>query len=145
MLITINDCRTIRISKLQSCTVLSTTETEFIAWDYDNKELKWLWNQLMWLKAIGCSLTTVMQDKLESIWWTENVNGLRKIEHVGIKYNNVCRIKACKIGCTLSADNRSNSFTKIIIGEECIKHRAWIGVCIQFFKVLFRGNESDII
>lgn len=130
-LVTINGGPIIWTSKLQSCTAQSTAEAEFNALSHAIREVKWLRMVLKELKVIDNEPTQVLQDNLGSISWTEEVNGLRKVKHVGIKYHFVREnvdSKVISIMFTPSSDNRSDSLTKVLIGSEFEKHRTWLGV-----------------
>lgn len=131
-LVTVNGGPVIWTSKLQSCTAQSTAEAEFNALSHAIREVKWLRLVLGELKAINDGYPTqVLQDNLGSISWTEDINGLRKVKHVGIKYHFVrdcVESKIVKVGYTPSPDNRSDSLTKVVIGADFIKHRLWLGV-----------------
>lgn len=132
ILITINGGPVIWTSKLQSSTAQSTSEAEFNALAYFIKEVKWLRIVLMEIKSIDSRPIEINQDNLGTISWTEGVNGLRKVKHVGIKYHAVrdaVESKIVTVGYIPSSLNRSDSLTKVLIGEEFIKHRSWIGVC----------------
>lgn len=131
LILTINGGPIVWTSKLQSSTALSTSEAEFNALAYAIKELKWIRIVLIELQVIDGAPTTIMQDNLGTISWTEGVNGLRKVKHVGIKYNYVrdaVDTNVCKVEYTPSAENRSDSLTKVLIGDEFFKHRKWLGV-----------------
>ena len=133
ILITLNGGPIVWTSKLQTSTALSTPEAEFNALSHSIKELRWLRIVLLELKAIDTGPIIIKQDNLGSISWTEGVNGLRKVKHVGIKYHYVrdsVERKIVQVGYTPSAENRSDSLTKVMIGEEFIKHRSWLGVCL---------------
>lgn len=76
-------------SKLQTATALSTSEAEFSALADTVREISWL---RAVLNDIGLELpkpTTIFQDNLGTISWTEEVQGLRKAKHIGIKYHYV--------------------------------------------------------
>ena len=125
LLLTINNGPIVWTSKIQSSTALSTSEAEFNALAYGIKELKWIRIVLLELQVIDGNPITVMQDNLGTISWTEGVNGLRKVKHVGIKYNYVrdaVDSNICNIQYTPSAENRSDSLTKVLIGEESVSY-----------------------
>lgn len=133
ILITINEGPVIWTSKLQTSTALSTSEAEFNALAHSIKELKWLRIVLQEVKAIDSSPTEIKQDNLGSISWTKGVNGLRNVKHVGIKYHAVrdaVESNIVRVEYVPSPENRSDSLTKVIIGDEFAKHRAWLGVTI---------------
>lgn len=71
------------------------------------------------LKVVGTEPTKVLKNNLRLISCTENVNGLRKVKHVGINENFVREnvdSKNITIMLTPSSDNRSDSLTKVFIG-----------------------------
>jgi len=131
LLITINNGPIIWTSKLQSTTAQSTAEAEFIALSSAVKEIKWLRSILIEISVLNRKTIDLKQDNLGTISWTEEVNGLRKVKHIGIKYHVVrdtVESKIINVGYTPSSLNRADGFTKVLIGDEFLKHRKWIGV-----------------
>ena len=133
ILITLNGGPVVWTSRLQSYTAESSTEAEFNALSVALREVKWLRVVLSELQLLDGSPTVIKQDNLGSIKWTEEPNGLRKVKHVEIKYHVVkdaVLSKVVSVDYTPSANNRSDSLTKVLIGADFIKHRDWIGVTV---------------
>ena len=121
------------ISKLQPTTARSTAEAEFNALSQGIKKLKWIRQVLEEIGIPQKNLTTVLQDNLGAISWTQDVQGLRRVKHVGIKYHYVrdsIENKDAEVKFTPSNQNHSDSLTKTLIGEECYRHRTSLGVTI---------------
>ena len=75
--------------------------------------------------------TTVYQDNLGTISWTEEVQGLRNVNHIGIKYYYVREMvvnKAVTVIYTPSADNRADALTKVLSGQSFQVHKGHLGV-----------------
>ena len=75
--------------------------------------------------------TGLLQDNLGAISWSEGVQGLRSVKHVGMNYHNVRDMvdkKFVSIDYTPSTENRADCFTKVLIGDVFVQQRAWLGV-----------------
>ena len=62
--------------------------------------------------------------------WTDDIQGLRRVEHVAIKCHFVrdsIETKHGEVKYTPSNQNRSNSLTKFLIGAEFNQHCEWLG------------------
>ena len=132
-LVTLNGGPIIWTSRLQSCTAQSTAEAEFNALSNAIREVKWIRMVLKELNVIEDEPTQILQDNLGSISWTEEVNGLRKVKPVGIKYHYVrdsVDAKHITVKFTPSSGNRSDSLTKVLIASDFVKHRTWLGVTL---------------
>ena len=133
VLITYNGGPVTWISKMQTTTAQSTSEAEFNALSHGIRELKWIREVLNETNMTQSGPTVVYQDNLGSISWTEDTQGLRRVKHVGIKYHFVrdsIETKHVEIKYTPSHLNRSDSLTKVLIGNEFVQHRQWVGVII---------------
>lgn len=65
----------------------STTEADFAAFASCVSEATWLGYLLSDLDVPVERPIKLLQDNLGEICWTEHVQGLRKVKHVGIKYH----------------------------------------------------------
>lgn len=77
------------LSKLQQAMATSTSEAEFSALSTCAKDVAWLWEVLSEIGFPEGEATGVHQDNLCCINWTESVQGLRNVKHVGIRYHYV--------------------------------------------------------
>lgn len=128
---TLNGGPVLWTSKLQTATALSTAEAEFSALSACVREVRWLRDVMAEVCCPQVKATTIYQDNLGAISWTEHVQGLRKVKHVGIKYHYVREsvdAKHVTVQYTPSADNRADSLTKGLIGETFENHRRWLSV-----------------
>ena len=133
ILITYNGAPIVWVSKLQTTTAQSTAEAEFNALAHGIKEVKWMRSILNEIGKPQTEPTTVYQDNLGSISWTEDVQGIRRVKHVGTKYHFVrdnIESKGVVVKYTPSHLNRSDSLTKVLISEDYSRHRSWLGVNI---------------
>lgn len=129
VLLTVNDNPILWTSKLQKATALSTTEAEFAALSDTVREVKWMRSVLEDIGFHIPSPSVIHQDNLGTITWTEQVQGLRKVKHIGIKYHYVrecvqgghVEIKYCP-----SSENRADSLTKALTGKQFEQHREWL-------------------
>ena len=133
-LLLVNSAPVIRFSKLQPATAQSTSEAEFVALQIFVREVDWVRGVLKDIGKDQNGPTVVYQDNLETISWTEGVQGLRKVKHVGIKYHYV-RSKVynatVKVLYKTSEDNKADSLTKIL-GEQMFEtHRDKLGIISQ--------------
>ena len=85
----INSSPIIWSSKLQTATAQSTAEAEFFALHSVVREVSRVRDILRELGEHQRSPTVVYQDNLGTISWTDNVQGLRKVKHIGVKYHYV--------------------------------------------------------
>lgn len=131
ILITYEDSPIFWISKMQAATATSTTEAEFSALGTCVREISWLRQLLTDIGSPESGHTTIYQDNLGAIRWSEDVQGLRRVKYVGIKYH-VVRSKVdsgdVTVIFTSSATNRTDSLTKILGREMHIVHRRYLGV-----------------
>lgn len=72
-------------SKLQTSVATSTAEAEFFALSDCTRDVKWTRLVLRELSIPVPERTTIHQDILGTIYWTDAVQGLRKIKYVGIR------------------------------------------------------------
>ena len=127
ILITYNGAPIVWVSKLQTTTAQSTAEAEFNALAHGIKEVKWMRSILNEIGMPQTEPTTVYQDNLGSISWTEDVQGIRRVKHVGTKYHFVrdnIESKGVVVKYTPSHLNRSDSLTKVLISEDYSRHRS---------------------
>ena len=76
-------------SRLQTVTAQSTAEAEFISLAHCVREIHWVRATLVELKVFQSQPTVVHQDNLGTISSTNEVQGLRKVKHIGIRYHYV--------------------------------------------------------
>ena len=118
-------------SRLQTATALSTTEAEFTALSSCVRDVIWLRAVLSELGMTSRLPTTVFQDNLGAIAWTDEVQGLRRVKHVGIRYHFVrgsVERREVEIVYTPSAENKADSLTKVLAGQLHDVHRRYLGV-----------------
>lgn len=131
IILTLNGGPVVWTSTLQTTTATFTPEAEFNALAHVIREVKWIRLVLGELKVLDDKPTKMRQDNLGTISWTEDINGLRKVKHVGIKYHydrESVDSKVVEVGYTPSSENRSDSLTKVLIGAEFEKHRSCLSV-----------------
>lgn len=113
-------CPIIWMSKMQTATATSTAEAEFGALSVAVREVVWTRNVLAEIDFPEKAETVIWQDNLGAISWTEKVQGLRRVKHVGIRYHFVREAVdsgRIKVLYTPSDSNRADSLTKIL-GKE---------------------------
>lgn len=69
--------------------------------------------------------------QLGAINWTEKVQGLLRVKHVGIKFQVVRQAlqnRLIRVPHVPSAENKADPFTKRLIGEVFENHRGWMSV-----------------
>lgn len=118
-------------SKLQTATATSTCEAEFAALSDCVRDIGWMRRILMDAHQSPNGPTRVYQDNLGTISWSADMIGLRKVKHVQIKFNNVCdevENRSVNVDYIPSSENRADSLTKVLIGEQFASHRNWLGV-----------------
>ena len=105
-------------SRLQTLTAQSTTEAEFISLAHCVREIHWLRATLAELDVYQSAPTTVHQDNLGTITWTNEVQGLRKVKHIGIRYHYVrdaVDSKSIQVQYIPSAENKADGLTKVLV------------------------------
>ena len=130
-LLLINGSPIIWSSRIQTATAQSTSEAEFFALHGCMREVDWVRGMLEELGEPQESPTVIYQDNLGTISWTDNVQGLRKVKHIGVKYHYVrskVDDKTVKVLYRSSAENKADSLTKILGGDQFKTHRDEIGV-----------------
>lgn len=130
-LLTIGGGPVIWSSKLQSSTAESSTEAEFTALAKCVGEVNWVRAVLSELGFPPTGPTTVHQDNLGAIAWTKDVQGLRNVKHIGIKYyvvRDAVENDEVEVRFISTSDNRADSLTKTLAGDSFIQHRDWLGV-----------------
>ena len=133
-LLLINSAPIIWSSKLQPATAQSTSEAEFAALQACVREVDWVRGMLKEIGHAQRGPTTVYQDNLGTISWTDSVQGLRKVKHVGVRYHYVrSKVEDCtvKVLYTPSLDNKADSLTKVLGPQTFENHRDYLGVVCQ--------------
>lgn len=118
-------------SKLQQATATSTAEAEFAALSTCAREVGWLRGVLAELHLQDDSPTTVLQDNLGTITWTQDVQGLRRVKHVGLRYHFVREMvdnMAIKVVYVPSDKNKADSLTKVLGPQLHAMHRQFLAV-----------------
>ena len=113
-------------SKLQPSVAVSTAEAEFYALSECVRDVNWCRLVLQELDLFMDCPTKIYQDNLGTIQWTSEVQGLRKVKHVGIRYNFVKETveeKKVEILYTPSQEKLADSLTKSLIGSAFASHR----------------------
>lgn len=75
--------------------------------------------------------TSVLQDNLGTITWTQDVQGLRRVKHVGLRYHFVREMvdnMDIKVIYTPSDKNKADSLTKILGPQMHAIHRRNLSV-----------------
>ena len=107
-------------------TALSTAEADFNALSECVRQVIWIRGFLSEIGIKQVSATNIYQDNLGSIAWTKEVQGLRNVKHVGIRYHFVkehIEKKDVQVSYTPSATNKADSFTKALVGTTFAQHR----------------------
>lgn len=105
-------------SRLQSLTAQSTTEAEFISMAHCVREIHWIRTMLTELGVSQKGPTVVHQDNLGTISWTNEVQGLRKVKHIGIRYHYVrdaVDARAIEVEYVPSTENKADGLTKVLV------------------------------
>ena len=117
-LVTVARCPVVWASRLQKLTAQSTTEAEFISLAHCVRELHWIRATVSELKAEQSNPTVVHQDNLGTISWTTEIQGLRKVKHIGIRYHYVRDAvdeKAIEVEYVPSSENKADGLTKVLV------------------------------
>jgi len=72
-----------------------------------------------------------LQDKLGAISWTEEVQGIRKLKHVSIRYKFVkeaLQTMRVEVKHILPSENRVDSLTKALVSSLFVQHREYLSV-----------------
>ena len=117
-LVTVAGCPVVCASRLQTLTAQSTTEAEFISLAHCVREVHWIRATLSELEAEQSNLTVVHQDNLGAISWTTEIQGLRKVKHIGIRYHflrDAVEEEAIEVTYISSAKNKADRLTKVLV------------------------------
>ena len=118
-------------SKMQTSVAMSTSEAEFLALSECVRDTNWVRQVLNDVGVDVSKPTIVYQDNLGTIRWTDEVQGLRKVKHVGIRYQFVKQAvdeRHVQVLYTPSESNRADSLTKILAGQSFEAHRSFLHV-----------------
>lgn len=83
------------------------------------------------LEAIQTQPTVLHQDNLGAICWTTEVQGLRKVKHIGIRYHYVRDAvdeRAVQVEYVASADNKADGLTKVLVTSNFESFKSAVGV-----------------
>lgn len=111
---------------MQTATAFSKAEAEFSALSACVREDIWIRSVLGELSLPITKSTLICQDNLGAISWTEQVQDLREVKHVVIKYHCVrleVEKKSITLAYTSSETNRADSYTKALISDTFKSHR----------------------
>ena len=117
-LVTVARCPVVWASRLQTLTAQSTTEAEFISLAHCVRELHWIRATVSELKAEQSNPTVVHQDNLGTISWTTEIQVIRKVKHIGIRYHYVRDAvdeKAIEVEYVPSSENKADGLTKVLV------------------------------
>jgi len=131
VLITVNKFPISWSSRLQKSVALSTAEAEFSALSDCIREVVWLRRFFKEVHIQQSGPTQILQDNLGAISWTQEVQGLRKVKHVGIRYNYVkeaVQTMQVEVKHIPSSENRADSLTKALVGSSFVQHREYLNV-----------------
>lgn len=86
--------------------------------------------------------TLILQEKLGSISWKENVQGLRKVKHVGLKYyfSEAVAGMHVLVQHKPSDENRADGLRKFMIGELFNMVVVQPGKCANLFPMTTKNN-----
>lgn len=130
-IITVSGSPEIWCCKLQTYTYLSSSEAEFFSLGYCTREVIWIPDLLHDLGVQQLSPTKVLQYNLGIISWTEEMQVLRKVKHIGLQYHYVrdaVDSETVQVTQKPSSENRCDSLTKVLVWHDYKKHRVWLGV-----------------
>lgn len=105
-------------SRLQTITAQSTTEEELISLAQCVREVSWIRTTLAELGVAQDNQTAVYQDNLGTISWTTEVQGLRKVKHIGIRHHYVCDAvddRQIIVEYTPPNENKADGLTKVLV------------------------------
>lgn len=114
------------MSRMQPTVAVSTAEAEFYALSECARAVQWCKQVLSELGFKIEGPTVMYQDNLGTIRWTSEVQGLRNVKHVGIRYSFVKEIvenQEIQVLYTPSEENKADSFTKSLVGASFDAHR----------------------
>ena len=117
-------------SRLQENTAMSTSESEFNSLSAAVREIVWVRAVLKDLDTLQSGPTVLYQDNLGAICWTSEIQGLRNVKHVGMRYHFVreeVEKKTVTVQYCESAKNHADSLTKVLIGADFLTHRTYLG------------------
>lgn len=120
-------------SRLQSSTAQSTAEAEFAALVGWVRGLSWICMILQSIDVDRNNSTKVYQENVGTSSWTEDVQGLRKVKHVGNKYNyvrDIVEYRTSAVEYVESANRLADTLTKALVGHSYDQHRKCLGMTI---------------
>lgn len=118
-------------SRLQTSVSMSTSEAEFTALADTLRNTSWVRAVLTDLGRPQNVPTVANKDNLGAIAWTEEIQGLQNVKHIGIRFHFVREMvskRSVVIKYTTSQDHRADRFMKVLIGQLFQSHRDHIGV-----------------
>lgn len=131
IIVTIGGNTVIWTSKMQPSVSLSTSEAELYALSQCVRDEQLVRQFLLELDLDSHEPTKVYQDNLGAIRWTEEVQGLRKVKHVGLCYNFVkeaVQNQDVRVLYTASVKNKDDSLTKVLAESSFDYHRSLLMV-----------------
>ena len=143
-ILTVSGCPVIWSSKLQTATALSNFEAEFFSLSQCTREVMCVRELLEELEVKQCYPTAVFKDNLGTISWTEDMQWLRKVKHIGIKYHYIrdsVQAKIVQVKHVNTQENRSDSLKKVLVGDDFKKHGTLLGVIAS--PVIHGGCRSE--
>lgn len=108
------------LSKLQTARSMSTAEAAFSSFSSCVPEVTRLRNVLSEVSCGEKTQKAVMQDILGCISWKEQVQGLRRVKHIGLRYHYVRSVVSAghiEVVYTPSEKNRADPLAKILAEE----------------------------
>ena len=90
------------------------------------------------LNVYQAAPTIVQQDNLGAICWTNAVQGLRKVKHIGIRYHfvrNAVATKTKRVQYIAYTENKTDSLMKVLVIEDFEKFRSGL-LCLRNVKPL---------
>lgn len=130
----VNSAPVIWSSKLQPATAQSTAAAVFVTLQGCVREVDWVWVMIKEIAQNQRGPTTVFQDNIETIAWTDTVHGLRRVKHVGVKYHYVrskVDDRTVKVLYKPSEENKADTLTTVLGPQSFMTQRDWLCVVSQ--------------
>lgn len=131
------------MSKQQQVSSIYTSEAEFSALGIAVREIVRVRSALDELQSAQKFATVIHQDNFGSIRWTEDLQGLRKVKHVGLRYHYLRQYVpdgSIKVAYTSADKNRDESLTKSLVKERHSVHRSYF---VEFPKQISKGAVKN--
>ena len=97
------------------------------------REIHWIRATLAELNVYQAAPTIANQDNLGAICWSNEVQGLRKVDHIGIRYfyvNDAVESKTVRVQYIASTENKADGPTKVLVIAYFEKFRSGL-LCLR--------------